>query len=267
MPVANVQRGASKATAGMYNPNATIRPAVRPATTTAPATGGTRLPQQAALSSPSGVSAYGGGPMESYSSSSSSGSAGLGSAISGLLGQATTPQGPAASYSPSTFTSSAGQNPQLAALQQDAATMQSQLAGNTDLEATQAMQRERDATSGMAKEFGADLASRGILGSGAGVQDLQNRIIEPGAQRMTQANVALTNAGRDKQMAALSQRQGLTQDQIAQQQAQQQFGLSAWQAAEQQKLAGAQLQAMQRNQGVQNLSSIIGLLGNIYSGF
>lgn len=188
--------------------------------------------------------------------------------FSKLLQQASSPTGPqTAGYDPSPFTSTTQANPQLDALQQDLATYRSQMGTNSDLEAQQALQRERDLTSGAAKEFGENLAARGIMGSGAGTQDLMERVVEPGQQRQTQLNAQLSANARQQQLAALGMQGGLAAQQAQIQQAQQQFGLSAWQAQEQARQQQAQLAAMQAQAQQQNLAQLLGIFGNLYSGF
>lgn len=213
-----------------------------------------------------------GGPTGYMSSSGGSSSAGsqLSSALSGLLsGQGQSNQ-PAVSYNPGQLSIQAGENPAMAGLIGEQAQARAGLAAGSDQDAVLAMQRQRDAMSGLAKEFGENAAERGISGSGAAEKALQKGVLEPGMQAMGALNAGLASDARAKQQAALGQQAGMVGQQAQLTQAQQQFGLSSWQAQQQAQQAAAQLAAMQRNQGLSNLQgavSLIGSLSNLYSGF
>lgn len=201
----------------------------------------------------------------------------LGSQLSSLLGgggsapggppqaQAVSkPANPAVSYSAEPFSVSSQENPQMAALIGDMGAYRGQLAGNTDLEATQALQRQRDLTSGMAEEFGVNPAMRGIGGSGAAQQELMKRVVEPGQQQMSQLNAQLASDARTQQREAMGQQAGMVGQQAGITQAQQDFGLNAYQARQQAQLGAAQLEAMQRNNNTNNALQLASL---IFSGF
>ena len=183
----------------------------------------------------------------------------------GAGGSASGSGNPAVTYNPESFSVSSQENPQLAALLGDMKSYRGQLAGNTDQEATQALQRQRDLTSGMAKEFGQEAASRGIYGSGAASQDMNNRLLEPATQSMGQLNAALTSDARKQQRDAMGQEAGAIGQQAGITQAQQNFGLNSWQARSQAQLGAAQLEAMQRNNNTNNAMQLISLLGSLYS--
>lgn len=210
-------------------------------------------------------------PVSSTGASSGS----LGSSISSLLGSLEDytkprPSSGATSYNPGTFSVQAQENPQLAGLINEQGQYRANLAQGSDQDAQLAMQRQRDVLSGLTSEFGADAASRGIANSGAAQQDLMNRVVNPGQAQLGQLNASLTSDARNKQLAALGQQAGMVNQQAQLTQNQQQFGLQSWQAQQQAQQAQAQLAAMQQNQGLNNLSSIVGLigsLGNLYSGF
>lgn len=211
-------------------------------------------------------------PTPSSSSSSSSLNSSLGNSISSLLGSFSSSQGssPASTYTPGTFSVQAQENPQLNSLINETGGIRQNMAAGLDQDAQLAMQRQRDAISGMASEFGSEAASRGIVGSGAAQEDLLKRVVNPGQQQLGQLNANLASDARDKQLAALGQQAGLVNQQAQLTQNQQQFGLQSWQAQQQAQQQAAQLAVMQQQNGLSNLSSVVGLigsLGNLYSGF
>ncbi len=152
-----------------------------------------------------------------------------------------------------------------------------ELAANSDLAATQAMQRQRDALSGAAKEYGAEASARGIRGSGAAEQDLLNKVINPGQRGLAELNAGLANQGRQQQLGVLQQygsalggeggalggKLGAANSAANWQQQQQNFGLEQWKAQQNNALAQWQLQNQQQNQGWNQLMSLIGA----FSGF
>ena len=174
---------------------------------------------------------------------------------------------PPVAYSPQEMNITSQQNPQLAALQGDAAKYRQGLAAGSDQDAVLALQRQRDLTSGMAKEFAGDAASRGILGSGAAQSDLMKRVVNPGQQQMGALNANLASDARSKQLQALQGEAGMAGQQAGITQAQQNFGLQSWQAKDQSMMNQAQLQVQQQANQVNQASQLAGLLGNFYSGF
>jgi hypothetical protein len=176
---------------------------------------------------------------------------------------------------------SAPENPRLTGMIGDFAGMKDQysqygkdLASASDLSATQAMQRQRDAMSGMAKEYELGASARGIRGSGAAEQDLINKVIKPGQNSITQLNQDLANKGREQQFNtlggefnALQGKQGASNSSANWQQSQQNLGLEAWKAQQNNMLAQWQLQNQQQNQGVNQMLALMSSIGNLYSGF
>ncbi len=156
-------------------------------------------------------------------------------------------------------------------LQNKYSTYGSELAANNDLSATQAMQRQRDAMSGLAKEYQTGASARGIRGTGAAEQDLINKVITPGQQQLAQLNAGLANSGRQQQFgalqgenSALNGMQGATNNSAQWQQAQQNMGLETWKAQQNNMLAQWQLQNQQQNQGVSQMMALLGAVGNLY---
>lgn len=213
--------------------------------------GGGYLPTQTRA----GLGLGGGGGVSSGSSAPSQGSSGPGAPSS----NGSIPQGQ--------FSLTASQNPQLAALAGDYQTYQGKLAAGSDKDATLAMQRQRDAMSGMAKEFGEGFAQQGTLGSGAAQQALMEKIVNPGQASLGQLNAGMASDARAKQLQVLGGRGQIAGQQAAFQQSQQQLGLDAWKAQQQNEISRAQTQAMAQNQQMNQMLSLVGLLGNMYSGF
>jgi hypothetical protein len=158
-------------------------------------------------------------------------------------------------------------NPQLDALIGDYQQYRGGLADATNLEGTQAMQRQRDAISGMAKEFGESAASRGLYGSGAAAQDLENRVLRPGMDSLGKLNADITSDARRQQLAALQGQGSMVGQQANVSLGQQQLGLDTWRAQQQAALQQAQLQQSQQDQGFSQLMALTGLINNMYSGF
>lgn len=174
---------------------------------------------------------------------------------------------PASTYNPSTFSVTAQNNPQLEALQGQAAQLQQGLAAGSDQDATLALQRQRDLNSGAAKEFGADAASRGIFGSGAAAQDLDNRLVSRGQDQLGQLNASLAGDARNKQLQVLGAQSGLAGQQAQLTQADKQFALNTYEAQEGAKRAQAQLQLSAQQSQAQQGMQLASLLSQMYTGF
>lgn len=183
------------------------------------------------------------------------------------------------------FTSTAERDPYLQQMYQDWGTYRGQLAAGSDIDAINTLQRQRDLTSGMLSELGQNAAMRGLGPESGASQYLQARGAGQAQRNMAGLQAQLASDARRQQLAALSGQTGAAQASAAdlrgQQgldisrygaqtgalQAQQQFGLSQWQAQQQAAQAAAQLQAMQ-NQNLWNQQmQMMQMAGNIYSGF
>lgn len=222
---------------------------------------GTALPSLTDMFKGLGLSGGGfTGPMPSRASTMGGGGAGAGSNTNI---KASTSPGLGAGQ----FNVNSQLNPQLQAMAGKYSQFGSQLAQGSDQDAILAMQRQRDLLSGMAKEFEGQASQQGILGSGAAQQELLNKIVNPGQAQIQQLNANLTSDARNKQFQALSGEAGLTGQQAGWQQAQQQLGLDAWKAQQQNEIARAQVQASMQNQQMNQMLSLVGLLNNMYTGF
>jgi len=163
-------------------------------------------------------------------------------------------------YSGGSMTSSTQQNPQLEALQGEFKDYQGSLAAGNDQDAINAMQRQRDLSSGMSKEFAANAGRRG-LGPGSGAsQLLQARMMDQAGRNQVGLNAGLASDARRQQLTALQGRGNLALGAASANLGQQNFGLSQWQAQQQAQMAQAQLQAMQNNQMWQQMMGLFNFM-------
>jgi hypothetical protein len=165
------------------------------------------------------------------------------------------------------FSLAAQKNPEFTALSNAYQQYRSGLAAGNDQDAQFAMQRQRDLMSGLAKEYQGEASARGILNTGAAQQDMLNKIVNPGQQQLGQLNANLTSDARRQQLSALSGQAGVAGQQANFLQGQQQIGLEAWKAQQQNEIDRAGIQAMQQNQSINQLLALMGTLGNFYTGF
>lgn len=166
-------------------------------------------------------------------------------------GGVTTPQvtGPVTTYTPTQLTNTAREDPRMAGLYGELSNYQGQVSQGADQDAVLAMQRQRDAMSGIAKEFGEVAASRGL--SGTGVESAGMRqILDP--RQLSALNAQGLSDARGRQQSLYDQRSGQAQAIAADQKNQQALGLEQWKAQNQMGLSAAQLEASQRNQNTQN---------------
>ncbi len=203
--------------------------------------------------------------VSSYSSSSGSPTTFGGANAMAPFQALAQPAAPAISYNPAPMNISAQENPQLRALAGDYAKYRGELAGNSDLESQQALQRQRDLVSGMSKEYQGEAASRGILNSGAAQQDMLKKIVEPGQQQMSQMGASMAADARQKQLNALGAQSGVEAQNAQLTQAQQRFGLDTWNSQQQAQQSAAQLAALQRNQSLDSNMKVASLLASLYS--
>ena len=169
-----------------------------------------------------------------------------------------TPPGgaPAAPATPSyqipQFESNTERNPQLDALSGEWAKYRKELGANTDLDATNALQRQRDLTSGNMREMTGLMSARGARpGTGANAVTM-GRVMAGGARNTAGLNASLASDGRRQQLGALSGETGAAMGAAGINQAQQNFGLNAWQANAQAQQAAAQLAALQQQNQFNN---------------
>jgi len=189
---------------------------------------------------------------------------GLGS-LAGLGGFGASSAG--SSYQPGNFTSNVQENPQLAALRGEMSKYQQGLGDGSDIDARNAMGRQRDIASGYAKE-GMNQALDAGFGSDSGVaQKFRKSGIESGQMASAGLNSALTSDARSKQLQALTGRVGLESTQAGITQGQQNYALNAWQANQQAQQAAAQLQAVQQQNQMQNQLALLQASKSMYSGF
>lgn len=191
----------------------------------------------------------------------------LGGGASGASGAGAGGAQGATSYNPAEMSISAQSNPQLEALSGELGSYRANLAKGSDQDAVLALQRQRDFTSGLAKEYGANSASRGIYGSGAEQDAIMKRIVEPGQAQMSELNAQLASDARAKQLGALGQQAQLSNQNAQLTQADKNFALQSWVARDQANRAQADLalrqQQIQSGQGMQLAS----LLAGMYTGF
>ena len=183
------------------------------------------------------------------------------------------------------FTSTAARDPQLQAMYDAWGQYRGGLAAGNDVDAINAMQRQRDLASGMASEMESNAAMRGLGPESGASQYLQMRGREQAGRTQAGLNAALTSDARRQQMAALGGQTGAAQASASDLNAQrgldisrygaqtgaalgqQQYGLAQWQAGQQAAQAQAQMQAIQ-NQNLWNQQmQMMNLANNIYSGF
>jgi len=157
---------------------------------------------------------------------------------------------------PGGMTSSVQENPQLQALQGEFKDYQDKLSAGNDQDAINAMQRQRDLSSGMGREFAANAGRRG-LGPGSGAsQLLMQRNMDSAGRNQVGLNAGLTSDARRQQLTALQGRGSLALGAASANLGQQQFGLSQWQAQQQAQQAQAQLQALQSQQQWQQMMGL-----------
>lgn len=167
-------------------------------------------------------------------------------------------------YTPGTFTSDVQENPQFGALRQDWKSYQDNLGTNSDIDARNAMARQRDYASGMAKEGLQGAVDRGF-GSDTGIaQKFRRTALESGQRASAELNTGLTSDARKKQLDALSGRTGLEGMASQSMLGQQNFGLESWKANQQAAQAAAQLAAMQQQN---NFNNQYKLMSSFYTGF
>ena len=152
-------------------------------------------------------------------------------------------------------------NPQLQSLLGEYKQYQGGLAAGSDIDATLALQRQRDLTSGMAAE--AEQGAIARTGVGGVSETARGNVLQAGTRGMSGLQAQLASDARSKQLAALQGRGQLELGQAGATQAQQQFGLSQWQAQQQAAQAQAQLAAMQQQNQFSNQMA----LANMYTGF
>jgi hypothetical protein len=136
------------------------------------------------------------------------------------------------------------------------------LSTGTDVDAINSMMRQRDAMSGIAKEFGAQASQMGAMpGSGASSLHM-GRLFGQGQRDLSNLNAQNVSDARNKQMAALRDQAGVGGQMISGMQGQQNFLLDQWRAQRQAAEAEANL-ALRREEGARD--DMLQLM-NMYTG-
>lgn len=150
-------------------------------------------------------------------------------------------------------------NPQLAALQDEYANYRKNLSAGTDQDAVNALARNRDLTSGMAKEAG----DAGMFRAGAGgvAAELSGRVFSRGQAQAGQLNADMAADARRLQLNALQGQTGAASAEASANLGQQHHALNQWQAYQNAQQSNAQMFMNQQNQQVGTLMQMLQTLG------
>jgi len=137
-----------------------------------------------------------------------------------------------------------------------------QMGAGSDVDAINAMQRQRDYASGQAKEASASAGSRGFA-PGTGVNALmQERARRAGTQAAGNVNAASVSDARNKQLSALGLESGAAGNVAQNQLGAGQLAVGQYSAQTSANNAAAQLQALQNKQQTDVMMSLM----NMYTG-
>lgn len=150
------------------------------------------------------------------------------------------------------FTSNTQTNPQLDALTGDWGDYRKSLAAGNDQDAINAIQRQRDFTTGNMRELSGLMSARGARPGSGSYGVTMGKQLAQGARNAQGLNAALTSDARRQQLGALQGQTGAALGNAGVTLGQQQFGLNAWQANTQAQQAQAQLAAMQQQNSFNN---------------
>lgn len=179
-----------------------------------------------------------------------------GGSLAGVLGGKGLPGGGQSSYVPPPMTTNVQANPQIGGILDEMAGYRKNLAANTDHDATNAMQRQRDLMSGQMKEFGAMAGARGARpGTGAHAL-LMRKGMDSANRNLMGLNANLASDARQQYGQQLGAAGNLAVGQAGVTLGQQNFGLAQWSAQQQAAQAAAQLKAMQDQNMWNNISKM-----------
>ena len=155
------------------------------------------------------------------------------------------------------------QDPTMAGILGEMKTAQQSLAAGTDIDAINAMQRQRDLLSGLSKELGVRAGARGF---GPDSMMGQRDLFRQGQRDISGLNANLASDARRQGRELLGQRAGAagTQGQLTL--GQQNYALNQWQAQQQASMAQQQLADQQQQNNFNNQLSLFNTLSNFYSG-
>lgn len=158
------------------------------------------------------------------------------------------------------------QNPAMEGILGEMKQQQAGLAAGNDIDATNALMRQRDMASGMMKEYGAMAGRRGF-GPSSGMADIgRSRLMGQFSRNATGMNAGLASDARRQQREMLGQRAGTTAQQAAITQGQQNFALNQWQAQNGMALQAQQAADQQQQNNFNNQMQLFNTLSNFYSG-
>jgi len=155
------------------------------------------------------------------------------------------------------------QDPAMAGVLREMEQAQQGLAAGNDIDAINAMQRQRDVLSGLSKELGVRAGSRGF---GPDSMLGQRGLFRQGQRDISGLNANLASDARKQGIGLLGQRAGATAQQGQLTQGQQNFALNQWQAQQQANLAQQQMAETQQQNNFNNQLSLFNTLSNFYSG-
>ena len=145
-------------------------------------------------------------------------------------------------------------------------TQQKGLAAGNDIDAINALTRQRDMASGMMREYGAMAGQRGF-GPDSGVADIgRSRLMGQFSRNQQGLNAGLASDARRQQQSLLGQRAGSTAQQAQNTLGQQNYALNQWNSQQQAANASAQLAEQQQQNNFNNQLGLFNTISSYYSG-